>query len=224
MSKSHLPDHDPTLFQIERIAFFSDAIIAIAITLLILEFKIPPLGKNTSWQGIKEIFGSRLLTSLFGLIISFTTISNLWIKHHDLFQHIIHYNKRLLRYNLYFLFTIMILPLTTSFLLESDNPWYLRNFLYFSDLGLCSLFYYFLVRTVFDKRHPLSSPAGFLGFHIEYNIVFVEIAFLGTAILSLFQKNWFFIPLSALLVPTLRRLFFRIFPSLGSSRKKASRQ
>ncbi len=42
----HSPVHDKKHFQVERIAFFSDAIIAIASALLILEFKIPSLGRD----------------------------------------------------------------------------------------------------------------------------------------------------------------------------------
>ena len=83
--------HTRTQFQIDRLAFFSDAVIAIAITILVLEIKIPEVGSNISWTQIKIQYGNKLLMQLIPLFVCFITIGNLWLRHHELFEHIINY-------------------------------------------------------------------------------------------------------------------------------------
>ena len=73
--------HPKQEFQVERIAFFSDAIFAIAITLLIIEFKVPHVEKETSFENaLTDILN--LKYSLFSLLLSFYLIASYWIKHH----------------------------------------------------------------------------------------------------------------------------------------------
>ncbi|MGI8951308.1 MAG: TMEM175 family protein [Chitinophagaceae bacterium] len=69
--------HSRTQFQIDRIAFFSDAVIAIAITLLVLEIKIPEFNDNISWAQIKQQYGHKLLIQLIALFVCLITIGNL---------------------------------------------------------------------------------------------------------------------------------------------------
>src|ERR1700744_3530477 len=109
-------------FQVDRIAFFSDAVIAIAMTLLVLEVKIPPLGRDTRWGDLPRHVTMHTWASLLGMLICFFAIGNLWIRHHDLYRYVRNYNGRLVRMNLYFLLMIILLPLTTSFVMDADNP------------------------------------------------------------------------------------------------------
>jgi uncharacterized membrane protein len=74
-------EHRRTQSQIDRIAFFSDAVIAIAITLMILEIKIPPPGKNSTYNEILSKYGANLILHLVALLISYITIGNLWMRH-----------------------------------------------------------------------------------------------------------------------------------------------
>ncbi len=50
-------EHNRTQFQIDRIAFFSDAVIAIALTLMILEIKIPALDRDMTIRIILNRYG-----------------------------------------------------------------------------------------------------------------------------------------------------------------------
>ena len=213
--KSLIPSqsHNRKPFQVERIAFYSDAIIAIASTLLILEFKIPPLGKDLSWAQIKMEYSGKLLVPILGLIISFYSISRLWMKHHALFEHIIDYNKRLLVLNQFFLFFIMILPVSTSFVLEYNNPWFLRFGFYFSNLGLCNLSYYMLHKTSIHAKNNLSSlpPEDIDIIKSNDRSLLTGLAFLSAGILALFTVKYFYYHfiLSALYGTSRRFHFYR---------------
>jgi uncharacterized membrane protein len=213
---THAPAHDRKQFQVDRIAFYSDAIMAIASTLLILEFKIPPLGRNHSLSEIQKIYGGKLLIPILGLIISFYSISLLWMKHHALFEKIISYNRRLLIINQVFLFTIMIIPVSTSFMLN-DNPISLRLVFYFSNLGLCNLIYFLLLQTALRPANGLSmiTVTEYHEIRKKDRSLYRGISFLAAAILAIFTIQYFyiaFIPSSVLRsvrhLGLLKKLFF----------------
>jgi uncharacterized membrane protein len=218
---THSSGHDGKQFQVERIAFFSDAIIAIASTLLILEFKIPPLGRDHSWAEIQELYAGRLIIPILGLLLSFYSISRLWIKHHELFEKLIRYNRRLLIINQIFLFLIMVLPVTTSFMLEDDNPLFLRLCVYLSNLGLCNIAYYLLLVTALRPATGLSGiPAS------EYHLIkrkdrslFHGVTFLLAAFLAIYTTRYFYFAF----IPSGLYRFYRYFDMLKnylSPRKK----
>lgn len=151
----HVPER--LEFQIERLAFFSDAVIAIAITLLVFNLKLPAIGKDANWKNILDSAnGNHLVNAFIALLICFLTVGNLWMKHHWLFQYVIDYNPLLVRVNLYFVLTITFLPFSTSFALD-DNPVFMRFFVYFDNFGLCFLAYYWLLTVVFSPKFHFSS-------------------------------------------------------------------
>lgn len=79
--------HPKQDFQVERIAFFSDAVFAIAITLLIIEFRPPHVTKESSYTEIwTDVLHMKY--KLGALLVSFALIVNYWTKHHTLFKHI----------------------------------------------------------------------------------------------------------------------------------------
>ena len=105
-------------FQLERIALFSDAVFAIAITLLILEITVPkiedhPISDRALWEVLVTT-----APQFIGFIISFLVIGLYWQAHHRLFRYIDRINHPLIRNNQFFLLPIVIMPFTTSFLSE----------------------------------------------------------------------------------------------------------
>jgi uncharacterized membrane protein len=111
-----LPKHKKEL-QLERIILFSDAVFAIAITLLIIEIKAPHAG---------DLLDSTLLNSLLnmtpkfiGFLISFLLIGQYWITHHKLFGYVENYDQKLLWINIFFLLTIVTMPFSSA--LYSEN-------------------------------------------------------------------------------------------------------
>ena len=115
---------------------FSDGVFAIAITLLILEIKVPPLA---SMNSIAEVWNAiwHLWPSFFALILSFGMILISWIGHHNSFKLLDKTSDRFQFANGFFLFTVVIIPFPTAFVAEYLNTPYAQPAMVF--YCLCSL-------------------------------------------------------------------------------------
>ena len=104
---------DRTDHPLERLVFFSDAVFAIAITLLVIEIHPPhldPAATNAAhWQAIANLWPQFL-----GYLISFFVIGLFWIGHHRAFSLASHYDPRVLRWNLMLLAVIAFMPFVTA--------------------------------------------------------------------------------------------------------------
>jgi uncharacterized membrane protein len=103
-------------FQLERMILFSDAVFAIAITLLVIEIKIPEVENPTDRLLVQSL--GHLVPKFVGFIISFLFIGLYWTIHHRMFGFVTSYDSILLRLNLFFLFFIALLPFSTGFYSE----------------------------------------------------------------------------------------------------------
>jgi uncharacterized membrane protein len=100
---------------LERLVFFSDAVMAIAITLLAIELKLPESELlRTSGELAHHLLEMR--GKFLGFLISFGVIGLYWVAHHWLFSYIRRYSVSLLWLNLLFLLGITFLPFATSLL------------------------------------------------------------------------------------------------------------
>jgi TMEM175 potassium channel family protein len=95
-----------------RFETFIDAILAIIITILVLEFKVP----ENAFSSDQEIssFIHHLLPSVFSYVISFATIVSLWIDHHDLCRQIKSADIRFVIFNFVFILFVSAIPFTTA--------------------------------------------------------------------------------------------------------------
>ena len=93
----------------DRVLFFSDAIFAIAITLLVVDLQVPDVPHLQSGRQLRET-----LPQLGGFALSFAVIGLFWIAHHGLFRHIKGFNRTLIMLNLLFLGCVAFLPYPTS--------------------------------------------------------------------------------------------------------------
>lgn len=108
-------------FQLERLILFSDAVFAIAITLLVIEIKIPevhvppgtPVQEGVILQKLAE-----LIPKFIGFIVSFILIGQYWIVHHRMFSFVIDFTDRLIWLNILFLFAIALMLFSTAFYSE----------------------------------------------------------------------------------------------------------
>jgi uncharacterized membrane protein len=103
-------------FQVERMILFTDAVFAIAITLLILEIKVPNLAYEdlSNEKLIQAVFGFPGFITWIGFMISFWVIALYWIDHHRTFAYVDNYDGKLVFLNLLFLLSIAIMPFTSA--------------------------------------------------------------------------------------------------------------
>lgn len=99
--------------QLDRIVFFSDAIFAIAITLLVLEIRVPELEPARAAEELGPALVA-LAPRYFSYLISFMAIGVYWVAHHRLFQYIVRYDRRLIWINLLLMLCIAFLPFPTA--------------------------------------------------------------------------------------------------------------
>ncbi len=96
--------------QLERTVFFCDAVVAIAITLLALDIKMPHMASgHITFQ---DILGQWKTFSAF--LLSYINIANFWKTHHMFFANIKKMDDKLLWYNIIWLLFIILLPFSTS--------------------------------------------------------------------------------------------------------------
>lgn len=100
---------------LERLVFFSDAVMAIAITLLAVDLKVPEIDPSRAVTELPKQIAA-LQPSLMTFFISFIVIGIYWMQHHQYFGYIRRYNRQLLWLNLMFLFFIACMPFLSSLL------------------------------------------------------------------------------------------------------------
>jgi uncharacterized membrane protein len=94
-----------------RLEAFSDGVIAIIITILVLELKLPHGGDWNSLQPVLPVF----LT----YILSFIFLGIYWTNHHHMFQMVDHINGKILWANLHLLFWLSLVPFMTAWVGEN---------------------------------------------------------------------------------------------------------
>ena len=101
--------------ELERLVFFSDAVMAIAITLLVVDLSIPAASEDV---------GDALLDrwpQFLSFVLSFFVIGIFWMAHHRIFRYVARIDPRLLWINLLFLMCVAFLPFPTAVLGDHDN-------------------------------------------------------------------------------------------------------
>ena len=98
--------------QLERLTFFSDAVFAIAMTLLVVEVKLPHVASATD-----EALGQALLDLIpdyVAFLVSFLVLARFWAGHHTLMGQLRAANGRLLWANLLLLVGVAFMPFPTA--------------------------------------------------------------------------------------------------------------
>jgi uncharacterized membrane protein len=147
--------HDPDRkeFQIDRIILFSDAVFAIAITLLIIEIKPPEIHEGFGTQQILQQL-MNLIPKFVAFIISFFVIAVYWRSHHRIFGFVGGYSNRLIWFNMYFLFTIVLMPFSAAY--YSENFAYNIPYTFYNiNIIVTGIINYCFIRYVFNPKNNL---------------------------------------------------------------------
>jgi uncharacterized membrane protein len=135
-----------------RVEAFSDGVFAIAITLLILEVKVPSVGSGElSAQLLRQ------WPSYVSFVISFAFIGIMWMNHHRLFTHIERCDDLLLVLNLLLLLGVTAVPFPTSVLATHlGQPGQRTAALLFNGTYFCiAVLFYGLWRYASSRRRRL---------------------------------------------------------------------
>lgn len=97
----------------QRFETLIDAIFAIVMTFLVLEFKVPKI-EHASTEALKASL-LEMLPLVFCYFVSFFTIAVIWLDHHFLFRHVKYITKTYAYINFLFIVTVSALPFATGF-------------------------------------------------------------------------------------------------------------
>ncbi len=130
-----------------RLEAFSDGVLAIIITIMVLELKVP---HGQDWVSLKP-----LIPVFLGYVLSFIYIGIYWNNHHHLLHSVQTVDGRILWANLHLLFWLSLVPFVTGWMGENHfTP--IPTALYGVVLLAAGVAYYILVRVLL-KRHGAES-------------------------------------------------------------------
>lgn len=131
-----------------RLEAFSDGVMAIIITIMVLELKVP--------HGDNLAVLRPLIPVFLSYVLSFIFVGIYWNNHHHLLQAVRQVNGRILWANLHLLFWLSLVPFATGWMGES-NFTTLPVAFYGTVLLLAAIAYFILTRTLID-HHGQDSP------------------------------------------------------------------
>jgi uncharacterized membrane protein len=161
-----------------RLEAFSDGVIAILITIMVLELKVP---HGSDFDALAPI-----LPIALAYVLSFVYLGIYWNNHHHLLHATQRINGAVLWANLHLLFWLSLVPFATAWMGENPHA-PLPNALYGTVLFLAAIAYTVLVWTILKAEGPDSRLARMLGRDLKGKISLVVYI---TAIALAFVNQW----------------------------------
>ncbi len=162
-----------------RLEAFSDGVIAIIITIMVLELKVPHGSDLAALRPLIPVFLSYILSFIF--------IGIYWNNHHHLLQAIRQVNGRILWANLHLLFWLSLIPFVTAWMGENHLA-ALPVALYGTVLLFAGIAYFILTRTLISHHGKDSTLAIAVGEDFKGKI---SVVFYALAIALAFVNSWF---------------------------------
>jgi uncharacterized membrane protein len=137
-----------------RLEAFSDGVIAILITIMVLELKVP---HGMEWAAVRPTVFTLLL-----YVMSFVYLGIYWTNHHHMFHATEHVNGAVLWANLHLLFWLSLVPFVTSWMGENHFT-ELPTAIYGAVLLAAAIAYYILQSAIIRQEGPDSKLARAVG-------------------------------------------------------------
>jgi uncharacterized membrane protein len=189
---------------VDRLTFFSDAVVAIAMTLLALDLPVPNVD---SGPRLAE-FVSDHLGEYLAFLVSFLVIAAYWRAHHQLYRYVMDASPPVVTLNIYWLLTVVVTPYATRVLYggqdisHSDFPW---RFSFYALVQAFAALTFFLAQRYLEQEGLLApgTPPGVLQRGRIRNLVLMSL--FGVSIpLAFAIHGWAFVAWG--LIPVARRL------------------
>jgi len=157
-----------------RLEAFSDGVIAVVVTIMVLEMHAPAQPTLAALWKVAPVFISYAL--------SFLVVAIMWVNHHHMIHAVRQVTARLLWLNLNLLFWMSLVPFVTDFLGKNyREP--MAVALYGLDLTLCSGAFYFL-RMELARQHAHNSDMSEYHRGMQHKNAVSLLLYLGSAILA----------------------------------------
>ena len=134
----------------ERLQAFTDAVVAIALTLLILPL-MESVGELADEEGTTAAWFEHERYSLLGFALSFLLIAVFWVHHHRLFRSVRRIDSGLLWWTVAWMFTIVCMPVATALSTQMHADW-AQPLVYIGTLLATSVT--LLAARLYLRRHP----------------------------------------------------------------------
>jgi uncharacterized membrane protein len=134
----------------DRIVNFSDATVAIAMTLLVLPL-VDIGGETGQHESLWELLSDNYYT-VFAFVLSFLVIWSMWVNHHRVMEYFADYDSWMMILHLIWLLTVVSIPFTTELIANSDYYMHGGTALYVAVLLVTSLALHLLGEH--GRRHP----------------------------------------------------------------------
>ena len=130
---------EENFLETDRLEAFYDAIIAIIVTVLVLELPQPATASLASIWALK--------TSYFAYLISFLVCANLWQYHHIIYNHVNRINRNIIWQNILLMFVFSLIPYLTIFVANHPNE-FIPQALYGLDFIIVDIILYFMAKSL----------------------------------------------------------------------------
>lgn len=133
----------------DRLVNFSDAVVAIAITILVLP--LVDEASNLGTQDVNTFLGS-VISQFYVFLFSFAVIAYYWFLHHSFFDQLKQVDMPIMLLNMFWLLGVVFLPFPTVLIVDSKGPAGWANLIYLATMMLLALTQLFMKLHV--KKHP----------------------------------------------------------------------
>ena len=180
------------IFDKSRFISFSDAVFSIAMTLLVLEVVIPSYSELQT--GNTLLILQNRIPSFIGLIVSFLVTAIYWIGHMRIIKYASTIDTKILWYNIFLLFFVVLLPFSTAFYVKGFS--YKGPFAFYCfNLAAIGFFNFLLNIYIPKKEKGLTGITPILATYFKYRALNAFLIWLIAGFLAFY-------------IPTIARILF----------------